>query len=389
MTDSDSRLIDSFVAHEWASAADLGPYMTQGWRELLVDRALSGVAAKEGTRYSTLRCPALYTDTLGKGAKATWNGGSAGRSYESLAGDLLESNYERVVLGYEDGLLGTAFPNYFVSRTVASAANDWTIDRWLERDERLYGLVLVAPSLPGDAASEIRRVGGHARMVGVAMGASYFGTALGHPIYHPIYAAAEEQGLPIVLNIVADGAGAAVTPPVAGGLPGTYSEYRILSVQPTITNVASLIVQGIFELFPNLRLVLCGGGITWVPSLLWRLDWAYKRDVSAAPWLRSLPSEYFARHVYLTTYGLEKVPAPEHLAAFLATSPWLKSQLMYASGWPAAERGTPSGTVDRLPPEWRSNVRYGNALSVFRWPDQARPDRIEPTLQPSLLGSFT
>jgi len=387
MTEQPAPVFDAFVAHQWPRSKSLAPYLSPGWRELLVDRPADARQETEGLRYGTVRMLTMYSDPMGKEGKASWDERPAGSTYESLEGDVLARGVRsRVVIGYEEGLMGTAFPNYFVSRAVASAANDWTVEEWLNRDDRLYGLVLTAPSLPEDAAAEIRRVGGHPRMVGVEFGSSFSGNALGHPMYHSIYEAAEELGLPLVLNVAAEGSAAVITPPVAGGVPMTYSEYRILSMQPMMTHVASMLVQGIFELFPNLNVILTGGGITWLPGLLWRLDANYKQDQAAAPWLKLLPSEYFAKHVFLTTYGLEKVPSPEALERFLAVSPGLSKRLLYASGWPAAEREEPDVMLARLPAEVRDDVAYRNAQGVYRWPDRERPPWIEPSLHRSALG---
>jgi predicted TIM-barrel fold metal-dependent hydrolase len=274
------------------------------------------------------------------------------------------------VLGYDDALLTTAFTNLHAARAMVRAANDWTAQEWLARDPRLHGLIMVQSSVPEEAAAEIRRVGEDERMVGVALGANGLSTPFGHLVYHPIYAAACELDLPLVLQ-VGDSATTATSPPVAGGLPSTYGEYRALGMHAHMSHVATMIIQGVFERFPTLRLVLVGGGASWLPGYLWRLNYWHKAAQQSAPWLTRLPSDYFRDHIWVTTYQLEVSPAPERLATVLGTLPWIDRNLLYASGYPNRDAAEPSEVAARLPEAWHAGVFAGNAEACFRWPTRA------------------
>ena len=102
---------------------------------------------------------------------------------------------ERAVLQYgASGFIGALSNPYFATE-IARAANDWSIDHWLSRDDsRLYGAVLVATQQPDEAAAEVRRVGAHPRMAEVLLASSGLGKPFGHPAYHAIYEAAVEMG---------------------------------------------------------------------------------------------------------------------------------------------------------------------------------------------------
>src|SRR5260221_945399 len=141
--------------------------------------------------------------------------------FETLKVQVLDGgDLDRVVLGYDDGLLGTAYPSRYAAAAMVRAANDWTVEQWLSRDPRLFGLVLVSTEQPEVAAAEIRRVGANERMVGVALGANTLGRLFGDPIYSPIHQAAAEIGLPLVIQMGADAATDLAVRPVAGGFPG-------------------------------------------------------------------------------------------------------------------------------------------------------------------------
>lgn len=357
-------VIDACVFHEWPSTAVLAPYLSEAWHELLIrpgDVAGPVVGKSQW----------LYQDPDGPKLPAAYPAkGIPGSDRELLCDQLFAGGHrDRIVLGYDEGLLSTAYANHYVARTIVAAANDWTAADWLDRDPRLYGLVLIANALPDEAAAEIRRSGRHQRMVGVAMGANALGRPFGHPVYHPIYAAAEELGLPIVLQVGSESAGDLITPPVSGGLPATFGEYRAMSMHGHMTHIATLIMQGVFELFPRLKVLLVGGGCAWIPGYLWRLDYFYKNDDQEVPWLRHLPSEYFQEHFRVSTYSIEEPDEPARLRQVLEATPGFERLLVYTSGYPNSDSRGPDEIAALLPVEWHDGVFRGNASELFRWPD--------------------
>jgi predicted TIM-barrel fold metal-dependent hydrolase len=275
---------------------------------------------------------------------------------------------ERVVLGYDEGLLSTAIGNYHLANAVVQAANDWTVERWLSEDGRLYGLVLVSTGVPEEAAAEIRRVGADERMVGVSLGTNAFGRPFGHPVYHPIFRAAAELELPLVLQVGSDAVFEQLAPPVAGGLPATFGELDVHCAQPLITHVASLIAEGVFELFPGLKVLVVGAGAGWIPGFLWLSDYWQKIVRVETPWLRRPFSEYFLDHVLVDTSDLEAPRRPERLAQLLSTVPGIERVLMYASGYPKPGYEDPAALGARLPEAWHEAVFQTNALDFYRWP---------------------
>ena len=58
-------------------------------------------------------------------------------------------------------------------------------------------------------------------------------------------------------------------------------------------SLTSVIVGGVVERFPTLRLAFLEGGVGWVPYWMDRLDEEVeKRGAAEAPYLTKLPSEY-------------------------------------------------------------------------------------------------
>lgn len=341
-------------------------YLTRGWREFLSQPAsVPGPAT-----YVDVLTSIPYRDPLGDVLE-----GADSASYDAVRTGLLDPHsVDRAILSYGDAMFTPARVNTYLAREVARAANDWTIDQWLSRDERLYSLILVPNQVPEDAVAEIRRVGDNARMVGVLMAANSLSKPFGHPLYHPIYEAAAERDLPIVIHVGGDAIRESLSHTMAGGIPSFHAEYAIFAPQAISTHVVSLILQGVFEKYPTLRVLIVGAGAAWVPAVLWRCDTdysAYRREV---PWVQSQPSEYLRRHVRISTYPLDSTPEPETLVQYLNAYGGMEDLLVYASGYPARDTDFPDAVGEALPSEWHERVFRENALELFRWsvPDTLR-----------------
>jgi predicted TIM-barrel fold metal-dependent hydrolase len=159
---------------------------------------------------------------------------------------------------------------------------------------------------------------------------------------------------------------------MAGGLAPTYAEYNALGAQPLASHLASFILLAMFEALPGLKVVLVGGGATWIPQFIWRLDYIHKLNERESAWLKKQGWEYFRDHVKVATYQLETVPPAPALGKALGTLPWFDQTLVYASGYPNWDWEEPDTVVGRLPEAWRDRVLRENALDTFRWPDRAR-----------------
>lgn len=356
-------VIDACAFYQPASVRALAPYLTEGWRELVM-RPGNPVGP------NPIKAAPLVVNPMGAKASDTYpESGPAGSSLAKLAEQLLDRRGRvRVVLGHDDSLLTAAYYHRYAAAQMVKAVNDWTAEEWLNRDERLYGTILIVSQLPDDAAAEIRRVAKNERFVAVHLGANGLGNAFGHPVYYPIYRACSDAGLPVVLQVGSDLAASTLAPPIAGGLPSTYAEYHALAAQSTMSHLTNMIFEGVFEEFPDLNVLLIGGGATWIPGFLWRLNYWYKMDRHALPSAKGMPIDYFRDHVRVATYGLEAPEPAERLATALGTLPWIQSALVYGSGYPNFDYEEPESIAARLPEHWHRQAFHDNANELFRWP---------------------
>ena len=81
------------------------------------------------------------------------------------------------------------------------------------------------------------------------------------------------------------GGGRGRNPLTASGWPSFYIEDHTAMAQAFQAQVVSLVVEGVFEELPALRVVLIEGGFGWLPSLMWRMDkhWERLRRRGPAP----------------------------------------------------------------------------------------------------------
>jgi len=192
------------------------------------------------------------------------------------------------------------------------------------------------------------------------------GRPFGHPAYHPIYEAAAEVGLPIAIHNGGDsqlGSG----PTLAAGMPSSRLEFHTLLTQSMITHLMSFITHGVFEKFPDLKVLMMEFGIAWLPWVVWNLDRHEALLKRESPWVKRTPSDYIRRHIRVSTQPLEISPEPEQLMELLESVGGVDDLLLFASDYPHWDTDDPRFIARHLPPRWWSKVAYENALAFYRW----------------------
>jgi uncharacterized protein len=261
--------------------------------------------------------------------------------------------------GTVTSVAGLASPQ--LAAEAAHATNRWTRERWLSAEPRLLGALVVSLADPARAAQEIREMAGQGRFAHVLI--AYPPRLLADRSFYPIYEAAGEAGLPVMLQAGGDysGSNGGV---MAVGHPQTRFEAVLAWEYAAQPHLIGLLLNGVFDRFPGLRVIFNGYGIAWLASIVWRMDHEYHAGRVAPPHsLARLPSEYLADHVRFTTAGLELPGDPSQLTELLA-GVGAETLLMYGSG-PLRETGERElHPLPALSPRLRGQL-HANATKLY------------------------
>lgn len=246
---------------------------------------------------------------------------------------------------------------------VARAYNDWLCARYHRVSPRLLGMALLPLQDPQEAAAELRRAVTELGMVGGVLTPIGLRLPLGHADFDPVYRAAAELDCPLAVHAgPAQGLGLDVLDRFAQ--VHTLSHPFAQMVQAT-----SIIMSGVLDRHPTLRLAFLEGGVSWVPFLMYRMDRSYEArkhpeyigDVQRRPsshitggriFFQAEPTELLLPHV------------AEHSSG----------TLLFASDFPHevnlnACRGEIEALLQRddLPEDAKRNLLAGNARRLYRF----------------------
>ena len=253
-------------------------------------------------------------------------------------------------------------PDADYAAAMCRAFNDWTLENWIKADTRFRASVAIAPSDPKLAAREIRRNGDNPAVIQVIIPA---GSRLpyGNRFYDPIYKAAQKYGLPICVHFGAEGAGFA-NAPTAAGYPSYYLEMRMARPQIAMAHVASLICEGTFEKFPDLKFLFIEHDTFWVPGMMWHMDADWKSVRDYTPWVKSPPSEYIRGHIRFGCQPMEQPPTRKDLRTFLD---WLHADeiLVYASDYPHWDWEAPNTVLAGAPKALKARIFSETACELY------------------------
>ena len=288
-----------------------------------------------------------------------------GSCIEDVRRDVLEAlGVDVAVLNADEAVTVSLIANPYRAAELARAHNDWLRERWLDAEPRVRGSILCTAQDPAAAAAEIRRCAGDERFAHVLLvGGSE--RPYGEPRYLPIFEAAVECGLPVAIHSGGEGMGLAA-PPGGAGVPTFYIEWHTLgSAGSIMTHLVSLVVNGVFERLPALRVLLLEGGVAWLPGILWRLDTNWRGLRRDTPWLERKPSEVVREHIRFTTQPLEHTDGHDELLFAMLEAVGAPECLLFASDYPHWDFDDPAFMVRRLPESWRDKVMHDNAAAIY------------------------
>ncbi len=343
-------VVDTDVHEVFNSERDLLPFLAPQWHRYITDYGWNESRISSQPYVVPTGIRGRRTDARPK------DGSRAGSKLELLQRQLLDEHNIVVAILVGFFHVGALGGWYEFATALASAYNDWQIATWLERDPRLRGSVHIVPHDPSAAVREIDRVGPHPQMVQVFLPV-VSDRQWGDPMYRPIFAAAARHGLLIAMHHGGETR-------TAVGYPRYYIEWHTLFEQAQVGQLVSLLFNGVFEEFPELKAVALECGFSWLPHIMWKLDQQYRELRSEVPWLKRMPSEYFRDNVRCVTQPMDEISATqfEQLVDMMGSD----QMVMFSSDYPhwdfdSPERALPTGLSESL----RRRILYQNAVETY------------------------
>jgi hypothetical protein len=335
------------------SMAELEPWLSRQWIDhFKTYGALRNTQYVSGAPYHKSQPNASRRDAYPP------EGGPQGSSLQFLRTQLLDQH--SIGFGILNPLVqAQGVRNLAHSAALCRALNHWQAETWVANEPRLRASIVVPYEDPEASAEEIRYWAGNSAFVQVLL-LSRTSFPTGNKRYWPIFGAAVEVGLPVGIHAFGNSGW-----PVSNvGWPSFYLEEMVGHAQTSQSGLVSLVVEGVFERWPELKVVLIESGFTWAPSLLWRLDHAFKTLHTEVPHLKLLPSEYVRRNVWWTSQPLDE---PDNKRYLGDTFNWLGwDKIMFSSDYPHWDFDDPARVIAfPASDEDRRKFFIGNAHHVY------------------------
>jgi predicted TIM-barrel fold metal-dependent hydrolase len=166
----------------------------------------------------------------------------------------------------------------------------------------------------------------------------------GHESFFPIYEEACRLDMPLAVH-------GAPSRGLGFDFLDTFVEVHALEHPfPLMIQLTNMIFQGVFELYPNLRVAYLEAGCGWIPFMMDRLDEDFeRRGKKWAPRLKRLPSDYIKSGSVYVSVETEERTLPYVVKLFGA------DHIFFASDYPH-ERSRPEYLKDIPELEAREDI---------------------------------
>jgi predicted TIM-barrel fold metal-dependent hydrolase len=273
----------------------------------------------------------------------------ADQDRDSVAAEVIYPTVGMVLCNHKD---------FDYKKACFDAYNRWIAEFCASSPTRLLGCGQTALRTPAEGIEDlksIRALGLRGVMLpGNPAVEDYHSTA-----YDPFWEAAIEIGLPLSFHILTTrGDSFQARGPAMNGF--------LAIIRGCQDIIGMLILGGVFERHPKLKVVCVEADAGWVPHYMYRMDHAYKRHrywLPAGQELSKLPSEYFRENVY-TTFQDDYV-------AFQTADMVNWRRLLWASDFPHSDSTWPNSQqvlaeqTAGLQPEQKRAILCGNVAQLY------------------------
>ena len=191
------------------------------------------------------------------------------------------------------GMVLCNHPDFDYKKACFDAYNRWIAEYCSCAPNRLLGCGQTAMRSPAEGITDLKAIKALG-LRGVMMPGEPAEADYDSDIYNPFWEKAIELQLPLSFHILTGPSGAVRGPRINSFLSIIRGNQDIMG---------TLIFGGVFERYPELKVVCVEADAGWVPHYMYRMDHAYKRHrnwLAPGVELARLPSEYFSENIYTT-----------------------------------------------------------------------------------------
>jgi predicted TIM-barrel fold metal-dependent hydrolase len=267
-----------------------------------------------------------------------------------------------------------------VYKAVIRGYNDWLAEEYCAvAPDRLVGMGVMPISNVEDAIAEMehcKKLG----LKGILLGSLPNG--MGYPTAEDdrFWAAALDLDMPVTAHVQLYRTGARANQPtfkypkedpvIMRRLRRPFLEWLTNFGLPPAISITQLVLAGVFERFPKLKVLFAETRVGWVPFWLEHMDLWYQRHVGwaqeylgFAP-LRHPPGDYVRQNIYFTVqYERVAVEQRHHIGV---------EHIMFATDFPHIENEWPNSRpiieeiYASVPESERAKIWAGNAIEFFK-----------------------
>lgn len=265
------------------------------------------------------------------------------------------------------GLVLYSVPDSDLLSAMCGIYNDWLAEFCKSFPKRLKGIAMLNVDDVKTGVKELERNAKNGLTGGLITVHPIEGKGYDSPEYEPLWAAAQDLGMPLSLHI-------------ATNRPGKGQELASTEEQNTNkisvlantdhwvrVSICDMICSGVFERYPKLQVGSVEHELSWAPHFLDRIDFTYSQRTSGIYGYRFkedvLPSDYFHRNVFL---GFQEDALGIQLRDIIGVD-----QMQWGSDYPHAEGTFPKSQqilediLADCTEEEKAKIAGGNAARVY------------------------
>lgn len=354
----DRYTVISSDCHAGADLADYRPYLEERWHEAF-DRWLEGYESP-------------FRDLTAPDANRNWDSGvrQAALEADGIVGEVV---YPNTIPPFfpTSGLVTPTPPSADYEMRLAGlrAHNRWLAEWCAQVPGRRAGIGQILLNDVGEAVQDVNWIADHGLRGGALLPGIPPGSGIDpihSPVYDPVWQACEERG--VVVNVHGGGGS-----PNEGWFPATLVLFVLEASFFSHRPVWSLVMGGVFDRFPELRLVVAEAGSKWIPGTLKAMDaMQAKQDegrIGALTFIEPFrlsrkPSEYWATNCWVGASFMTREDAVDRELIGV-------ERIMWGSDFPHEEGTFPftrealANTYSGMDPAEVALMVGGNAAQVY------------------------